>query len=160
MAQTRSNSDVTGGGGLDGYDANTDARNFIGISGTDATASRIDTVRSPRRIFYLIQQPMIGHHHMSTPGHKHIAGGNAVLFECLDLFQEGEWIDDRAGSQHTEAVGIENTTGHQMQLKFAELIHNRMTGIAAPLETHTEVSIAAQKIDQFPLPLITPLLRK
>jgi hypothetical protein len=94
---------------------------------------------------------------MCPIGDKHLRDRYALLLNALYLRQEILWIDGGACAHHAGAGRIKNAARYQVELEFAEVVHDRMARIAAALEAHAQIYILAQEINKLALPLIPPL---
>ncbi len=85
------------------------------------------------------------------------ADGHALPPQFGDFIEEGLRIDHHAVADHRKLGGPQHARRQQRQLVGFAVDDQCVAGIVAALETHDDVSLLRQPVDDLALPLVAPL---
>ena len=85
------------------------------------------------------------------------ADRDALLLELGDFLEKGLRIEHHAVADHRELRGPEHAGGQQRQLVGLAIDDQRMARIVAALESHHDVGLLRQPVDDLALSLVAPL---
>ena len=86
-----------------------------------------------------------------------LAGRHALLFQLLDLGEQGTGRQDHAVADQTLHAGAQNAGGDQMQDRLLPADDQGMSRIVPALKAHYRTDAIGQEIHQLALALVTPL---
>ena len=133
---------------------------FVLVARADAPACRADlgftaAGRFPGRVQALVVGhdevgPGTQHEPVGTKGHA--PRGQGVHFPAEDL-----GVQDHPVAYKTLLPRVQGSGGNEVQNEFLVPHHHRVAGVVAALETHQNVRILGQEINEFSLALVPPL---
>lgn len=82
---------------------------------------------------------------------------DALLGERIELFLQRLRVDHHSAAENNPRVFVQGTRGHQMQLEGVFPSYNGMSCVGAAGETHHDVRLGGEKIDDFALAFVAPL---
>ena len=85
------------------------------------------------------------------------ADGDAALLNGCDLVGQVVQVNDHAGAQNTNHMGVQNARGQQVQHEFALLGHDGMACVVAALIAGDNVSVFCQQVNDAAFALIAPV---
>ena len=81
---------------------------------------------------------------------------DAFLFQALDLFDEGQGVDDDSVADDAFLAFPEHAGGHQVKHILLPLVVNRVASIGTTLSTDDDVGVLCQVVNNLSFPLVTP----
>ena len=82
---------------------------------------------------------------------------DAALLEVLDLVEQLFGIDHAAVADDADLVGVEDAGRHEVELEFAQLVDDRVTGVVPGGVPGYDVRFLRKEVDNPPLTLVAPL---
>ena len=90
----------------------------------------------------------------AEPGGGHI---DALRLERIHFLQEDVWIENDTVADEAEFFLVENTGGDGVQDGALTVHFDGMPGIVAALETHDDIAVRSQHVNDFSLSFVAPL---
>jgi len=137
-------------------DAETCARGLVGVGRANAPAGGPDGRGS--RLGDLLDDAVVRKDHVGRARDEEPAVDRDPLLEHgLPLAPERLWIDHDTVSDVADSPGTKDPGRNQMQDELAVAHTDGVPRVRAPLVPGDDVRVLAQKVDDLPLPLVTPL---
>ena len=138
-------------------DADTDTVVAVHVARADTTFRRTNLVLATGLITDTIHQTMIRQYHMRAVRDADTRHIDATGRQAIHLFQHDHRVESNAITDDAMRSLEQDTRRHQTKLIGLAVHYNRMTGIAAALETDNRVRLLCQIIDDLTFALVAPL---
>ena len=102
---------------------------------------------------------MVGKDHVGAGADLQSVRGNRepLLLECLHLFQQNKGINDDSVTDHAHFFPVKDSRRDEMKDKLFSFHHQGMARVVPALKPNDHIGLLRQKIDDFPLPFVSPL---
>ena len=135
----------------------TDLGIFIGIKGRDARFGGAEGFARQTFLLILIEEDVIGHHHLRPVRHQNLRFGHAPVHQTLNFFYQCWNMQSHAISDHTGGMIVKYSRRKCMQRELSIIIYNRMARIGSALETYDDVGFLSKHIRNLAFSLVTPV---
>ena len=104
-----------------------------------------------------VQRNVPRHYHVGTGIDLQVCGGNAAALQTVQLRDKVLRVENNAGADEAERVGIENTGRDQVQLVHLAVVDHGVAGVVAAGGTDNDIRTGCHNVNDFSFSLVAPL---
>ena len=138
-------------------DLEADLRVFIRIKRRDAGFGGAEGLSAQSLLLILVEQDVIGHHHLRPVGHQDLRSGHASVRDGSDLVHQNRNIKRHAVSDDAGGMSVKYAGRKRMQRELSVIVHDRVSRVRSSLKTDDDIGLTGKHIRDLALSFVSPV---